>query len=71
MAVFYKVGVDVDTAIFEEQPEAVLTFQHIGQRLTEVRFARHARDLGRQLGEELIDQRARQVMLDSPAMIRV
>lgn len=69
--VFDEVGVDVDATILEEQPEAVLTFQHVGHGLTEVRFARHTRGLGRQPGEERIDQRARQLLPDSPATIRV
>lgn len=69
--VFDEVGVDVDAAIIEEQPEAILTFQHIGHGLAEVGFARHARSLGGQPGEELIDQRARQFLPDGPATIRV
>ena len=59
--VFDEVGVDVDAAIVEEQPEAVLSFQHIGHGLAEVGFARHARGLCLQPGKaarlkHLVDQ---------------
>jgi hypothetical protein len=69
--VFDKVGVDVDMAIVEEQPEAVLTFQHVGHGLTEVGFARDPRGLRLQPGEEFIDQRAGHFLPDSPAVARV
>ena len=37
--VFDEVGVDVDVAVVQEQPEAVLAFQHIGHGLAEVGLA--------------------------------
>lgn len=43
--VFHEVGVDVDAAVFEEEAEAVLAFEHIGHGLAEVGFARHARGM--------------------------
>lgn len=69
--VFHEVGVDVDAPVLKEQPEAVLAAQHIGHGLAEVGFARYARGLGGQPGEELIDQRARQLLPDSATMTRV
>ena len=69
--VFHQVGVDVDATIVEEQPEAILTFQHIGHRLAEIGFARDAGGLRLQPGEECVDQRAGQLLPDGPAMIRI
>lgn len=37
--VFHQVGVDIDVAVVQEQPEAVLPRQHIGQGFSEVRLA--------------------------------
>ena len=37
--VFDQIGVDVDAAIVKEQPEAVLTLQHVGHGHAEVGFA--------------------------------
>ncbi len=34
--VFHQVGVDIDMAIVQEQPEALLPRQHIGECLSEV-----------------------------------
>ncbi len=49
----------------------ILTFQHVSHGLAEVGLARDALGLGRQPGEELIDQRARPFLPDSPTTIRV
>ena len=67
--VFHEVGVQVDTAIVEEEPEAVLASEHVGERHAEVGFARDARGLGGQPGEELIHQRAGEILADRAAMI--
>ena len=57
-------------AILEEELEADLSPQHVGKRYTEVGFARDARGLGGQPGEELIYQRAGQFLADRPTMLR-
>jgi hypothetical protein len=69
--VFNKIGIDVDAPIVEEQPEAVLTFQHVGHGLAEVGFARDPRGLCLQPGEEFIEQRAGHFLPDSAAVVRV
>lgn len=51
-----EVRVDVDPAIFQKQPEAIVAFQHIGHGLAEVGFARDPRGLRRQPREELVNQ---------------
>ena len=65
-----QVGVHVDMAIFEEELEAASPPQHVGKRHTKFGFARDARSLGGQPGEELIHQRARQFLADRPTMLR-
>ncbi len=56
-------------AILEEEPEAVLAPQHVGERRAEVGFARDTCGLGGQPCEELIHQRPGQVLTDGTAMI--
>ena len=51
--------------------EAVLAAQHVGHGLAEVGFARDPCGLGGQPCEELIDQRAGQLLPDGSAVIRV
>jgi len=69
--VFDEVGVDVDAAIVQEEPEAILAFEHIGHGHAEIGLARDARGLRGQPGEELIHQWAGQVLADSPAMFGI
>lgn len=64
-----EVGVHVDAAIFQEEPEAVLSFQHMDHGLTEIRFARDAGGLGLQPVEEPFDQRARELLPDGATVI--
>lgn len=64
-------GIDVDAPVVEEQPEAILAPQHIGHGLAEVGFARDAGGLGGQPCEELIDQRAGQLLSDCLAVIGI
>ncbi|MBA8821760.1 hypothetical protein FHW00_004118 [Ochrobactrum sp. P6BSIII] len=54
---FDQVGIYVDIAVVQEQPEAVLTSEHVVQCLAQVGFARDAHCLGREPGEEFIHQR--------------
>src|SRR5690606_15436693 len=56
-------------AIVEEEPEAVLTTEHVGERLAKLGFARDARGLGGQPGEELVHQWAGHSLADCAAMI--
>ena len=56
-------------AILEEEPEAVLAPEHVGECRAEVGFPRDARGLGGQPGEERIYQRAGEILADGTAMI--
>ena len=45
-SIFHQIGIDVDLAVIQEQPEAVLTTEHISQRLAQIGFARDTLCLG-------------------------
>jgi hypothetical protein len=69
--VFHEVGVDVDMAIVEEEPEAVLAPQHVGERCAKVGFPGDPCGLSRQPGEELVHQRAGHLLADRATVIGV
>ena len=55
--VFDQVRVHIDMAVVQEQSEALLTPDHVGQRLSQLGFARDAGGLRSQPGEEVVDKR--------------
>ena len=53
-----QVGIHVDMAILQEQTEALLTSQPVGQSLSQFGLARDTARLSVQPNKEFIDQRA-------------
>src|SRR5690606_30018412 len=69
--IFNQVGIYVDMAVIKEQPEAVLTPEHIGKRLTQIGFTRDALCLSHKPGKELIHQRPGHFLSHGAAMFRL
>ena len=70
-SVLDQVGIDVDAAVPEEEPEAVLPPEHVGQGLAEVGLARAPGGLSGEPGEEAVDQGPGPLLPDRAAQIGI